>query len=288
MQPLPEMWELPLRMGWSVVPIRSREKRPAIGWTRYQQRAADRSTVAAWAASFGNVGIVTGAFSRLFVLDLDHAQAIAEAEAKGLPRTVAVATGKGRHCYFRHLGEPIANRAGLFPGADIRGDGGCVVAPGSIHPSGSRYEWLASPVDTPLAAAPAWLVDLLRAAAPAKPSQDWPEARRRPLASLEGECTAYGRAALQRESEAIRRAVQGEQETTLNNAALKIGALVAGNELSLPFARIELVRAGMCMPNHNPRRLWTLAGVAAKVDRALADGAACPRSAPERAGVHHG
>ncbi len=90
------------------------------------------------------------------------------------------------------------------------------------------------------------------------------------------------------ESEAIRRAFRGAQESTLNNAALKIGALVAGKELALSYARVELVRAGMCMPNHDPRQLWTLSTVAAKVDRALADGAAVPRSAPERTGVHHG
>jgi hypothetical protein len=36
------------------------------------------------------------------------------------------------------------SRAGLLPGIDLRGDGGCVVVPPSIHPSGKSYAWIAS------------------------------------------------------------------------------------------------------------------------------------------------
>ena len=82
--------------------------------------------------------------------------------------------------------------------------------------------------------------------------------------------------------------MRGEQETTLNAAGLKLGALVAGNELARGFARRELVRAGMCMANYDVGNLWTLDAITAKVDRALADGEASPRSAPEIQGVRHG
>ena len=285
---LSAMWELPLRMGWSVIPLHARDKVAAIRWAAYQHRAADREIVSRWAALGGNAGIVTGTVSGLLVLDLDNDAAIAEAEARGVPATVTAATAKGRHCYFAHPGGTIGNRAGIFPGADVRGDGGYVVAPGSIHPTGALYEWITAPDGTALAAPPAWLVDLLASPEPkglAKRPLEIHTARSRPLV---GDCTAYGRAALWRESEAVRRAFRGAQETTLNNAALKIGALVAGKEISLPFARVELVRAGMCMPNHDPRRLWTLPTIAAKVDRALADGATHPRSAPEQMGAQNG
>ena len=285
---LSAMWELPLRMGWSVIPLHARDKVAAIRWAAYQHRAADREKVARWAALGGNAGIVSGTISGLLVLDLDNDAAIAEAEARGIPATVTVATAKGRHCYFAHPGGTIGNRAGILPGADVRGDGGYVVAPGSIHPTGVLYQWITAPDGTALASPPDWLVNLLAAPEPKEPPK-------RPLAThtghsraLSGECTPYGRAALCRESEAVRRAIRGAQETTLNNAALKIGALVAGKEISLPFARVELVRAGMCMPNHDPRRLWTLPTIAAKVDRALADGATQPRSAPEPMGAHNG
>ena len=285
---LPEMWALPLRMGWSVLPLRPRDKRPAIPtWTEYQRHSPDPAEVERWAAKECNVGVVTGAVSGLLVLDLDNAAAVAEAEARGIPATVKVATAKGLHCYFRHPGGRVKNRAGLFTGADIRSDGGFVVAPGSIHPTGAVYSWIASPDHVAIADAPEWLLGALstRAQHAQQAPLERPPVRSEPLS---GDCTAYGRAALEREADAIRRAANGQQETTLNAASLKLGALVAGKELSRDFARRELVRAGMCMPNHSVGQIWTLDLIAAKVDRALADGAACPRSAPERKGASRG
>lgn len=281
MTTLPEMWALPLRMGWSVLPLRPRDKRPAITtWTEYQRHAPDPAEVERWAAKGCNVGVVTGAVSGLLVLDLDNAAAVAEVEARGIPATVKVATAKGLHCYFRHPGGRVKNRAGLFTGADIRSDGGFVVAPGSIHPTGALYSWIASPDHVVVADAPEWLLGALSSpvqqAAPERPP-----VRSQPLS---GDCTAYGRAALEREVDAVRRAPNGRQEMTLNAAGLKLGGLVAGKELSREFARRELVRAGMCMPNHSAREIWTLELITAKVERALADGAASPRSAPERKG----
>jgi len=286
---LPDMWALPLSMGWSVIPLRARDKRPAIPtWTEYQRHHADRTDVVRWAAQGCNVGVVTGEVSGLLVLDLDNSAAMAEAASRGIPCTVKAATAKGVHCYFQHPGGRVKNRAGLFPGADIRSDGGFVVAPGSIHPSGTPYTWIASPADTPLADAPVWLLEMLTNPRPPKAALSAHEAFRTRCQPLAGDCTPYGRAALERESEAIRCALNGEQEKTLNGAALKIGALVAGGELSKAFARRELIRAGMCMPNHDARNVWTLDAITAKVDRALADGAACPRAAPEMTEARHG
>lgn len=288
MKSLPDMWALPLRMGWSVIPLRARDKLPSIKWAEYQRHVADRAQVQSWAGLGGNIGIVTGMVSRLLVLDLDNAAAIDEAQARGIPSTVTVATAKGMHCYFAHPGGMIGNRAGIFPGADVRGDGGYVVGPGSVHPNGTHYTWIAAPPETRLGYPPAWLLDALAPErtkqAPQRP-QEGHRARSQPLT---GECTPYGLAALERESLAIRCAIGGEQEKTLNAAALKIGALVAGKELSRDFARRELVRAGMCMANHNAGNLWTLAAITAKVDRALDDGAVCPRSAPEMLEGQHG
>jgi len=72
MMSLPEMWALPLRMGWSVLPLRPRDKRPAIPtWTEYQRHSPDPAEVERWAAKECNVGVVTGAVSGLLVLDLD-------------------------------------------------------------------------------------------------------------------------------------------------------------------------------------------------------------------------
>jgi len=157
-----------LSYGWSVIPFRPRDKRPLVPWRRYQDEPPTRAQVDAWFTDHpdANVGIVTGAVSGLVVLDIDPAHggddSLAELERRyaPLPRTVEVLTGGGgRHVYFRHPGGTVQNKVGLAPGIDLRGDGGVVVAPPSIHPSGRRYEWEVShhPDETRLAQLPAWL-----------------------------------------------------------------------------------------------------------------------------------
>ncbi|MEZ5691952.1 MAG: bifunctional DNA primase/polymerase [Rickettsiales bacterium] len=46
-------------------------------------------------------------------------------------------------------------------GVDVRGDGGYVVAPPSLHPNGNNYEWANSPFENDIADAPEWLLDLV-------------------------------------------------------------------------------------------------------------------------------
>ena len=70
--------------GWSVIPVRYGDKRPAIAsWTVYQQRRPTFEELESW---FGpspryNVGIVTGRVSGIFVVDADSADAVAWATA---------------------------------------------------------------------------------------------------------------------------------------------------------------------------------------------------------------
>lgn len=150
-------------MGFSLIPLKPRDKTPLTDWRAYQKLRAAHSDVEAWfkATPNANIGIVTGAISGLVILDLDSADAIAEAERRGLPDTIMVRTGKGRHVYFRHPGYKITNRAGFLPGMDIRGDGGYIVGPGSIHPSGAQYTWDNPPGQITLAEMPEWLAEAL-------------------------------------------------------------------------------------------------------------------------------
>ncbi|HEY5646962.1 MAG TPA: bifunctional DNA primase/polymerase, partial [Pseudomonadales bacterium] len=71
--------------------------------------------------------------------------------------------GGGRHLYFAHPGGALPNRVDLFRGIDFRGDGGVIVAPPSIHPSGGRYRWVEgrSPDVLAPAALPRWLLAAL-------------------------------------------------------------------------------------------------------------------------------
>jgi hypothetical protein len=202
-----------LRRGWSVIPVLPRDKRPAIPWASYQRARADEAEIREWYSRWpdANIGIVTGAVSSLVVLDVDplHGgdKSVGELErAHGpLPHTVEALTGGGgRHVYFSHPGEPLHNQVGLAPGLDVRGDGGFVVAPPSMHPSGRRYAWAPSrqPGETSLAPVPPWLLGLTRRGArPGHPLAHWrrlvrdgvPEGERNnSIASLAGHLLWHG------------------------------------------------------------------------------------------------
>lgn len=158
-----------LRRGWSVIPIRAHDKRPAIRWLEFQQRHATEDEVKDWyrRRPEGNVGIVTGLISGIVVLDIDPKHggdaSLAELlrEHGPLPHTIeAVTGGGGRHVYFIHPGGIVRNKVGLAPGIDLRGDGGCIVAPPSMHASGMVYHWLQGqdPQHGKLAPMPRWLL----------------------------------------------------------------------------------------------------------------------------------
>jgi len=181
-----------LARGWSVIPVEPRGKRPLVAWLEFQDRRPTAAEVAGWFGRWpeANLGIVTGVVSGLVVLDVDAghggAQSLAGLEsAHGpLPRTITVATGGGgRHLYFSHPGGIVHNKVGLAPGIDLRGDGGCVVAPPSLHPSGRRYAWEpgGAPEHARLAPLPPWLSQLARPAQgrAGHPLAHWRELTRR-------------------------------------------------------------------------------------------------------------
>lgn len=157
-----------LGRGWSVIPIRERAKRPAVAWKAYQSKYVSEETLHEWfqRSPNYNVAIVTGALSKLVVLDVDprHGgkESLRELEREHgpLPKTMeSITGGGGRHVYFSHPGGVVHNRANIQPGIDLRGDGGCIVAPPSVHPSGKRYRWKKghAPGDVKLARLPDWL-----------------------------------------------------------------------------------------------------------------------------------
>jgi hypothetical protein len=155
-----------LARGWSVIPVEPRGKRPLVPWRRLQTRAASPAQIGFWFERWpdANVAIVTGRLSGLVVVDIDprhggdRSLGAFEAEHGRLPATVESLTGGGgRHLYFAHPGTRTPNRVNVLPGIDVRGDGGCVVAPPSVHPSGRPYGWRAgcAPQERAVAALPA-------------------------------------------------------------------------------------------------------------------------------------
>jgi len=158
-----------LARGWSVLPIRARDKRPLLPWERLRIDRPSATEVIDWFRQWprANIGIVTGEISNLVVLDVDPKHGGDDSLERlqqrfgTLPQTVEARTGGGgRHLYFLHPDVIVHNRAGLAQGIDVRGDGGYVVAPPSVHPNGTQYSWAPghSPEDMVLAPLPRWLL----------------------------------------------------------------------------------------------------------------------------------
>lgn len=130
--------------GFSVIPICSGTKKPAIKWKKFQKQKATPEELREWFEIQKNgIAIVTGSISGLAVIDLDSEQAIDFATNNNLLDTPTVKTGKGFHLYCKYQ-EGIRNLQGRadLPDIDIRGDGGYVVAPPSIHETGHKYSWV--------------------------------------------------------------------------------------------------------------------------------------------------
>ncbi len=124
--------------------------------------AKDPSILRGWAEDGSNMAILTGSKNELFVLDTDSEEADQQVRDLGVPKTLKVRTGRAFQYFFRMPEFSVKNRQGLLPHTDIRGEGGYVVSPGSLHRSGVRY----SVVDpAPIAEAPEWLLKLLQAKA---------------------------------------------------------------------------------------------------------------------------
>lgn len=92
----------------------------------------------------------------------DASLAKLEAENGPLPPTLTVRTGSGgRHKYFRCPGTHVGNSAGqLGRGLDVRGAGGYLIAPPSVHPDGGVY---AREEEREIADLPPWLLNLVAA-----------------------------------------------------------------------------------------------------------------------------
>src|SRR5262245_13370657 len=128
--------------GLAIFPCRSRSKLPATAHG-CSDATRDAAQIETWWASDPDytVAIATGHPSGIFVLDVDGDEGetalrqLEEAHGR-LPPTVEAITARGRHLYFRmpENGD-VRNSVGVLgPGLDIRGTGGYVLAPPSIHP----------------------------------------------------------------------------------------------------------------------------------------------------------
>ncbi len=263
--------------GWRVFPLKGKVPLTPRG---FHDASSDPADLERWEAEHpsANVGVATGRASGILVLDIDGPEGearLAELTAAHgpLPATFTVATARGRHLYARYPADrDIRIGAGLGgqPGLDWRGDGGYVVLPGSIHPSGAVY----SVADrTPPADFPDWLLDLMTRRAPARPEPADPTPAPAPV-NPDG-ATPYGRKALDDEAAKVRSAAEGTREDTLVRCAFRVGQLVGGNQIRREDAEAALLSAAAAagLPPLEAED---------KTRRALDAGSANPRTPPPR------
>ena len=139
--------------GLAVFPLKQQDKIPATK-DGFKSATKDENQIRKWWNKNPNynIGIATGQISGgIFVIDIDEkpdagVSGLAsldkwEDEHGKLPITATSKTGSGGFHYLFHSEKEIRNTTNLYEGVDVRGDGGYIVAPPSIHPNGQPYEW---------------------------------------------------------------------------------------------------------------------------------------------------
>ena len=124
--------------GFSVIPT-YRDKTPIVGWKEYQQRQATDEELQNWFIGTDvNIAIVTGALSGVTVLDLDSQESVDYVKEHGIGDPAIVKTHRGHHLYYKYqVGDRNFQKRSELPNIDLRGEGGYVIAPPSIHADGS-------------------------------------------------------------------------------------------------------------------------------------------------------
>ena len=131
-----------LKMGVSVIPIPYRAKAATITWSEYMKRLPTEQEIREWFRNEEkNIGIVCGKVSKnLVVFDFDDQEAMSFVISdinETAKKTMVVRTGKGFHVYYRVKTPENFKLMNLK--VDVKGEGGYVIAPPSIHPSGIKY-----------------------------------------------------------------------------------------------------------------------------------------------------
>jgi len=138
------------RLGFSIIPLKHKAKEPVIKWSEFESRKATEEELKQWfSKEDANVGIVCGSVSgNLAVLDFESREAFIQFFEKTpeemADSTLVVKTARGYHLYLK-TDKPISSFKIPELQLDVKAEGSYVVAPPSIHPSGSRYEFIGDP-----------------------------------------------------------------------------------------------------------------------------------------------
>jgi len=138
-----------------------------VRWLAFQQRRPTEAEIRTWWRRWpdSNIIVLTGEISGIVAIDVDPRHGGDEAiKGRELPETpISLTGGGGVHYLYAWPGHEVKNATNVLPGVDFRGDGGYIIAPGSMHSSGRTYEWdsTAHPDDVDLGALPQWFLKAL-------------------------------------------------------------------------------------------------------------------------------
>ena len=208
--------------------------------------STDPITVVSWWESTpnANIGVATGGKSGLVVVDPDGVVGLSNwrhlLDLHGSIETRRVISGRedgGEHWYFRipagSEGWLKSDANILAEGVDTRADGGYIVAPPSVHPTGATYEWVDARV--PITSLPEWIHSIIHSQRPpAQPEQEYAIVVNDPDVELRSftEGTAYGRKVLEDESKRLADTPEGGRDRAAYDAYRRIGRLVGSRHLS--------------------------------------------------------
>ena len=147
-------------IGLAVFPLKERTKYPLTN-NGFKDATTDKKQIEIWWKQNpnANIGIATGQMSGgLVVIDMDVDK---EKDKDGyhafvkwceenyliLPDSWLSITGRGGYHLLYKSSFPVPSKRGWLEDVDIRADGGYIVAPPSIHPNGTKYEWEQAPDD---------------------------------------------------------------------------------------------------------------------------------------------
>ena len=153
--------QLVTERGLSLHPVKAKGKEPLLtGWPKLASSSPQQ--ISAWEEQFSSCNFGAVASDEICILESDDEGQLRERLSKQIPRTYTVQARPSRpHFYFRQTDATRAAGNMDLPGIfEFKQRNKYVVAEGSIHPKGMRYNCV---IDALIAEMPDWLVaDLVK------------------------------------------------------------------------------------------------------------------------------